>query len=673
MFTAPMLKPLKLSGGSLYVFPTASNDIAKTFSDDDARFVFDKYVLLDLPDIKTPINDSNDIVFEAIGANPNTSSIPVPPGLNADDNFNVASAFQNYCMNFESLILSGQNNAAQPYDNSTTLSTSERVFWKFLKEINAIRWESATTESSIANRFVEDKTNQYYKKVVKCIGDIDLINSVNRSSGSYTEVYIHIPTSYGTTPEVLFKTVSDANYTPNRSWIGSDEYISGRTASSSSPVGLSLKAWYDDDSTNTYNSFADFQTTTNVSKTVNLDSSLSSKNVLISNLDGVCVDFDVNSYSRAIANGFERFDELNTSVASEDFTFNAVLIYYTVYSAANPSVSSRNLYGILFVDNVTNTVGSGSYINRLKKVKPNRFTNVTGNSYGLKLNIKFDAYSETVGVENTINDYSTFSMDLFSDLMVNLQSVNDNYLSVLEINETLRNDILILKNALLNTQTITNLSNRLSELETKFNQMSIADVNTIQQLLSSVNRRINDIISGQIPIQPIQLANFLNSGDGVRIDNIANQLARVSNTVQQYNTFSICRNDGGLLNFSFGNGLTTTSTLNGNVLVLNKFTNRYKHNSTDFVAIDNIIINIEDGSLGWQNGQTFRIVFDSILDLDVFELQITTDSTNKFRNQTNYKKAIANITKADLISNKPIIDIICIDASTYTFDIDIIR
>lgn len=673
MFIAPMLKPLKVSGGSLYVFPSASNDIAKTFSDDDARFVFDKYVLLDLPDVKTPINSSNDVVFEAIGANPNTSSIPVPPGLNSDENFNLASAFQNYCFNLESLVLSGQNDAAQPYDNSTTLTTSERIFWKFLKEINAIRWEAATSESATTNRFVEDKTNTYYQKVVKCVGDIDMVNSVNRASGSYTEVYVHVPTSFGNTPEILFKTVSDSNYLPNRKWVGTGEYISGRSAQSISPVGISLKAWYDNDSTNEYQSYTDFSTTTNTPKVVNLDGSISSKNVEISNLDGVCIDFDINSYARAITEGFTRFDELNTSNASSDFKFNAILLYYTVYSVTNPSQSNRNLYGILFVDNFTATTTSGSFINRLQKTKPNKFTKVTGNSFGLKLNLKFDSYSESVGIETSINDYSTFSMDLFSDVMTRLNDANDRFLDILQVNENLRNEIIALRGALVDSRNLAQILSRLTNLENSLSSFSSIDATNANSLIAAINQRLDDIVSGRISLRPLELSNFLTFGDGISIENIGNSVVKVTNKVQNFTDFSVCRNTGGNLNFNFGNGITPTSTVFGNVLTLGKFTTRYKHNVANFVAIDDIRINIEDGATGWKNGQTFRLIFDTNLDIDVYRMRIFTDSTNKFRNSTNYKKEIATLSKIDLISNKTIIDIICKDESLYIFEIDIIR
>lgn len=672
MYIAPMLKPLKLSGGSLYVFPSASNDIAKTFSDDDARFVFDKYVLLDLPDVKTPTNLSNDLVFESIGANPNISSIPVPPGLNSDDNFNIASAFQNYCFNFESLILSGQNDAAQPYDNSNSLTVSERVFWKFLKEMNVIRWEGATNESSTTDRFVEDKTNNFYKKVVKCIGDIDIVNSVNRESGTYTEVYIHVPTQFGNTPEVLFKTIDDSNYTPNRNWVGSGEFISGRNSSSVSPVGLSLRAWYDNDATNVYSTYTNFNTVTNTNKTVNLDGSLSTKNVSISNLDGVCIDFDVDNYSRAISNGYTRFDELNTSLASEDFSFNVVLLYYTVYSVSNPSQSSRNLYGVLFVDNFTPTTTSGSFINRINKVKPNRFTGVNGNSFGVKLNIKFDAYSESVATETSINDFSVFSMDLFADMMTKLNDANDRFLDILEVNENLRNQIIALQGALIDSANLQSFTNRLNAIETTLNNMGLIDTTSVNLLLRTINSRIDSIINGSISIQPLQLRNFLTFGGGIKLENVGNNLTKIVNTNQAFSNFAVCRNLSNHLEFVVGNGNILSTSVN-NKLVLGAYTTRYKYNITNQTFIDNLVINIEDGVNGWKKGQTFRIIFDSVLDLNVYSIKINTDSENKFRNFNPYKKEIITIVNSDLFSNKPIIDITCKDESLYIFDVDIIR
>lgn len=49
-----------------------------------------------------------------------------------------------------------------------------------------------------------------------------------------------------------------------------------------------------------------------------------------------------------------------------------------------------------------------------------------------------------------------------------------------------------------------------------------------------------------------------------------------------------------------------------------------------------------------------------------------TDANNNFR-QGNWKWLIGKLTAADLISSKPIIEIICVDASKYIFEIDVVK
>ena len=58
---------------------------------------------------------------------------------------------------------------------------------------------------------------------------------------------------------------------------------------------------------------------------------------------------------------------------------------------------------------------------RFDKFKPNKITKLNGNGYSLKLDLKFDATVSNAGVETIINDYNTFSMDLFIDASTRLQ------------------------------------------------------------------------------------------------------------------------------------------------------------------------------------------------------------------------------------------------------------
>ena len=64
----PLLQPLKVQGGTFYTFASAAQDISKTFTDDNARFVFSKYALLDIPKVKQPTDSSNTIVWQALDA-----------------------------------------------------------------------------------------------------------------------------------------------------------------------------------------------------------------------------------------------------------------------------------------------------------------------------------------------------------------------------------------------------------------------------------------------------------------------------------------------------------------------------------------------------------------------------------------------------------------------------
>jgi len=138
----------------------------------------------------------------------------------------------------------------------------KEFYWKWLKEIGAIRFQDANAlEKNAANlpvdpinqthyRFVEKpETNSTYKKVVKYVGDIDVVNTLSSSENSYTEVYIHVPTNVGTTPHVLFKSVTDANYGPGMTIANTLanpldlEYLSGRHYNDTHPFGHLIKSF----------------------------------------------------------------------------------------------------------------------------------------------------------------------------------------------------------------------------------------------------------------------------------------------------------------------------------------------------------------------------------------------------------------------------------------------
>jgi len=684
----PLINALRVQGGTFYTFTSAANDISKTFTDDDARFVFSKFALLDLPDVATPsqANRENFIVWEGIGSYyGGTASYPnssIPGGdLSSNENINFAQAFQNYLLNFEQLVLDGSNTLAKPYDLNQPYTVCERLFWKFLANINAIRFRTASAaESTQTGRYTESDPTNYYKRVVKYIGDVDIVNNVSRDGHSYSEVYLNVPVTHGNTPIVLFKTLQDPNYAPNRIWTNGNNYVDGRDSGSTHPTGLSLTAYYDRDSLDQYVSWSTFGDTSNWLG--NATSTSSPKPVLLSRMDGLMLDTDADSYKPIVDDpNISLIAEFNASDASQDFSFNAALVYYDVYSASNPLNRGRNLYGILVLDDYVNQGSGTSFLKRFDKFKPNRITRLNGNGYGLKLNLKFDTSADNVGVETIINDYQTFSMDLFIDASTRMQEAADLFLSQkLEIIQ-IKQQLDLLTQYYFSQDTIDTLSQRISALEASLNNASLA-FQSSTSLLDLINQNadnIQQILSGNLSINLTYNTDILNPGDGMILDTSVPNKVKVVNKVQAYNNFMSCTNSSGFIQTSFGNGQTFTNTNDNNILVLGKFSNYYKQRNTtpnpltgveDFN--DTVYINIKDKDVRWKNGQTIRFVFEDKINTGGYDIVFRTDSENLF-GSGNYGKIMTIIPSVTLLSDRPIFEITCIDENQYLFNIDILR
>jgi hypothetical protein len=688
----PLINPLRVQGGTFYTFSSAVKDIQKTFTDDDARFVFSKFALLNIPDVATPTgNKENYIVWEALGAELG-GGVSSVPSLLSDNNVNLAQSFQNYVLNFEEEILQGTNTLAQAYDPTQLHTVSERIFWKWMAQINAIRFRNATAaEAYPGNRYTEEDPTQYYKRVVQYIGDIDVVNNVSRGGHAYSEVYINIPTQHGNTPLVLWKTFQDPNYSPGRVWTNGNPYIAGRDSGSIHPSGMSLLAYYDYDTNNDYQSNSIFGAITNWLGNAQLPSSSASKPVLISRMDGAILDFDENSYAPILNDGtISSLTEFNATDAASDFTFNAALVYYDTYSASNSGEKATNLYGILILDDYVNAPAGNSYLKRFDKFKPNKVTKLNGNGYSLKIDIKFDSTVANSGVETIINDYNTFSMDLFIDASTRMQEAAamfmDTELDIIDLKQRIQT----LENFTFTQQQLTDIAQRLSDLETSLNnaKLAFASSTTLIDLINVNADNINQILSGNLSVNLTYNTNVLQQGDGIMLDRSVPNQVTVLNKNQVYNNFAVCSNAAILSNPQrslvsiAGNGINPNDPNNNNVITLGKYANYFRQVSTGHTNIDtqtgvevfddNLTINIDDNPITWKKGQTFRIVFADEIDLNGYTIYIKTDSTNKF-GQGIFGKIIGSITPGMIMSSRPILEIICTDENIYTFNIDIIR
>ena len=697
MSATSLIRPLRQNGGTIFVFTSAANDIARTFSDDNFRFTFSKFAALELPKQDIPTNNNeNYLIFQALGNRANVTPFTnldttvikdmVDGQLDSSNAF-LAESFQNYLLNWENLILNQENSNGDLYDNSTYQTVTERIFWKWLIDIGAIRFDNATSTDATDNGFfveeIEDNGSlkDKYSRVVKYLGDITLINNVNRGGEAYSQVYLHIPSEHGHTPSVLFKNLIDKNYSPSLYWTGTNgDDIEGRT---SHPVsGMSITAYFEDQNTRTYNAQNVFGDITNTTVEISTDANgTSTFPIKISNMDGVVIDWNPQNYTKIANNpSIQTVSELNTSAEADDFKFNTILIYYDVYDVSNPTNVKRNLYGVLFIDDFEETISDGATLKSFPKFKPNPITKLNGNAYSLKTNIKFDTSADNVGVERSINEYSTFSMDLFSDAMVSLQNCLE-YFSTQQIKlNDITDKVDNLEKFFFSQATIDELRAEVNALETSVQNALIAleSPSTLLELIRNNSNRINSLASGQLNTQLSYDLNPFVQGEGIKIDKSVPNKVRIINTVQDY-SLSYCYNTSKSLSYLPGNGITDITDIvnypiKNNIILLNRHGNYYKNSTASSTNITNDVkINIDDTRFKFRTGQSFKIYFENDFVLDTpRSLYIYSDAVNRF-NIGNYKWLVGKLVSTDFIGSKPIIEIICTDEVRYTFDVHVIR
>ena len=553
--------------------------------------------------------------------------------------------------------------------------------------IGAIRYQDALPEATDqANLFQEETENtsssgsNYYRQVVKYLGDIDIVNNVKEGGQAYTEVYLHIPTSHGSTPDVLWNIQNDANYNPTLKWYGTNgDDIEGRTEHVDQR--MSVRAYFDDNSDDFYETANSFGVVTNDTIQVATDEAgLNTYNMLRSNMDGAVIDWEDADYKKVTDDpNISILSELNASALAEDFSFNVILVYYDIYDQSNPNDVKRNLYGVLFIDDFLETIAEGATLKKFDKFKPNPVTKLNGNSYGLKLNVKFDTSADNVGVEKVINEYNTFSMDLYSDAMVEMQNALENFqtqsLKIVDLQEQVDN----LEKFYFNQATIDELQASIVALETSVAnaQIALESPSTLIELINNNTRRINSLAAGELSETLTYDLNPFNGGPGIKIDKSVPDKVIIENIVQSYNNISLCYNSSGYLQYEEGNGVTDPDDPNyafrNNILNIGPFASYFK-NKTPAESVDNDVnINLDDRNYKWKTGKTMRISFaDDITLLDGKYINFYTDGNNIFK-QGSFKWLVGKLNNTELSNSSPIIEIICVDENKYIFEIDVIK
>lgn len=704
MATTPLIKTPQVDGGTFYTFSSAARDLSKTLNNENLRLVFSKFVLLNIPDFDrldttTFSNFQNYMQFDTI------DGMIANGGLKGDPNINWTESLQNYAFNLEELILSNAG-----YDNSERRSVSERVFFKWLKETGAIRFRRATVLErsglAIGDLYVEEDEKltgvTQYRRVVKYIGDIDIVNNVDRAGEAYTELYINVPTEVGNTPTILFDTIADNNYQPSLKIIGTNEYIQGRGTSTIHPQGLDIFAFYDYDQpllgpgpagyTDPNANWMDEPTPPSTTDSyftepITFDDPLnddirkypadygspvgfSGVAYRRSRLDGISIDFNPNHYQQIVEDpSISTIQQFNGTPISSTFEFNAVLVYYDLVDLSNSNNTTTNLYGILMLDNITPTV-DGGYIQRYPKFKPNRVTGQNGNSYGFKINLRFDASPTTSGVDTIVNDYNTFSMGLFVDATTQLQeSVRIFQRQQIELRE-LSQKVQGLENRITSIDSVTSLQNQINNLQKQFDNASLSMSNgsTLLDLIAKNADEIQSLANGNISSTLQYNTDVLRSGPGISLNKNTPNIVRVDLITQQY-TFMIPFDSNGV-EINFNNPLNLNVVNPSVTASLETFTNMLRINTVNTASGD-LLIFIDDSVTQWKKGQTIRLTFNNNLNIGSYNIKIFTDSLNRL-NQGIYGVTAAIIPNSE-IGKKPIIELICTEQGILNFVYDIIK
>lgn len=673
MAATPLLSLIKK--GTFVTFQSAAEDMNNVFAQSDAnrKFVFSKFALLNIPHITDQQSvKQNNINFNNVeghfinGLNQNLSILE-------RHRLDFCESFQNYLMNLETLITSQKT-----YDRTNPRTVSERIFFKWLKEIGAIRYQENASSNTQTKLFSEEESSTY-DRVVQYVGEIDMQGSnSNTNENSFNEVYINVPSQAGNTPAILFKSISDNNYNERTVIRGEGELIKGRNKNQNpTAAGLTIEAIYDQD---VHHKSLNYESGWYTSKGIDnnncyyTDPSFSDAgNDVIkrettdkkrvhtykrSRLDGVSIDFDLTdyedvvSYNKSNTDRILTFNQYNQLEKANNFDFNVILVYYDTYSIDNPSDSVTNLYGVLFVDDFK-LDGNNAKIGTLTKIQQDNLINQQGNGIGFRLNFKFDVSNNTVDrkVEVSVNDYNTFSMQMFMEAMNTVAAMNRNYETLLQYNQKLIEQNQSLQNIIrtLNVPEYRVMIEQYRSLPVMSNSNS-----GLNDIVSKLSQKVNEILSGKTTVEVVNNLS-VNAKSGIEAT-FSDGMLTLENTRQRYSTihqvdFDVISKDNYVHNTV---QLGVSDTL---VIHTSEFDQK--------VAANHLMIRIDDSVNRWSVGQTLTIMFDKPIDFGSFGIILYTDAKNVSQEQAEYSKTVGII--PEIKSKNPIIEVTCINPSQYKF------
>lgn len=405
----PIIKP-RTQGGTFYTFGSAMEDIGLNINESFNRVELSHYVLLDIPDFcsrksDVPLQHQSELA-NCLVLNTNLS-YSGSQYTNHQGDYIFAESFQDFCLNMETVI---RNDSVYNYAANKTVS--ERVFWKWL-------FSKVYDGSGFNKAFTEEKGYLYEtnNNIVKGFGSISAGAQRTDDSGIYNETFVQIPSSFGQM-RVLFKKNIDENYQYKKYYstsdiikiddascqfienINQDELLDNVIIS----TGISAIASGDGIDSSDGSTYYD----------VNADKTF----------DDLEIVFDIERLRDYYDNRTLTYDDIATGKVdadiNNDYSFNAVLVYYSIYNSDKTKRLATNAYGLYILDtSLEEKIDSKIFhFPRLDKYKTTKDKN--GSSYSFRINIKpTTAYSGDIHVTDKSTEAFAMSED-FNDVVRNL-------------------------------------------------------------------------------------------------------------------------------------------------------------------------------------------------------------------------------------------------------------
>ena len=750
MATTPLIKKITNRNGIFYAFQSGVRDSDMANSSNAYRFSFSKYALLNIPDFKVPIKDQKDfdelielsetdssfykripntVQFQAIGEDVLGNGKTDSTAKEVQSKY-LAESFQNYCLNMEAILLSQDD-----YNfNNDRRTVAERVFFKWLKELGAIRYDKAENKSSDEEtiHYIEEKKVQFsddpndvsaYNSVVKYINDIQTVYP-NVTDIVTTELYIYVPTEQGASPYVLFTPISDENYhyyttehanryntytNPYLTTNDDSKYLCGRN-DNNHPTGLVDVPYFDintkddvvtkvvwssdgnkkewctgatgngyvtdsagsDESGNVTGNF--FENNIQVYTKECGDRKV---NYVRPTLDGITIDFNPMHYAELVSDpaysGTKNLtlNDLNSfTQGGRDFEFNAILVYYDMINLLE---YDRDDDGNI-IDNkkVTNLYGV-YFLNDVDNDQKDPDSNF------IERDVK---YAPNAANENasTNGNALAYKINFKSDTSFE----NANVTPTINTRVGLGGNVFSMElfiDAMRAMKTMASAYEKnLAAIQTIMNEINALkeiEINTTN--LNELIARIDEI-DKRTSGTPVDTAYFTEL-----VSKIYDDYGKLVEKIISDNAISVDYQVNpsyinSIINHTqqYNNQINFDFTLDPETVIpLTRYTNCIRHTYDDglpapSLAFDKDIV-IDYSDVKWETGQTFRIIFSKQILMNENTIHISTVA--KDGNITVGNVHLFDITKASFRGEDkyPIFDIVCTNANKMEFCVDKIR